>query len=151
MKSIYLLLIACFLCLSSCNFKTPNKEDKRLERILLINFDFYPSGCHDCPEYSINVSGNSLTVIYHHRLITRTINLSHKQYECLDLLLNNIQQQHPKTMYIDDSWGVTLRIDNVVVYKTDDFGYESCPKDIRALIAYLVYLSPTDIELRGFA
>ena len=151
MNRIYILIITCLVCISSCEIKTTNEKNEITESTLLINLDFYASGSDYDPIYSIRVVGDSMTVMATELHTTKTFRLSHKQEECLTILVKDMQVTRTEKRYIEDSWGITLRIDDTIIYKTDDFGYENTPKHIRALIAYLVYLSPIEIELREFS
>ncbi|MDR1876025.1 MAG: hypothetical protein LBQ84_00215 [Flavobacteriaceae bacterium] len=122
-----------------------------------ISLKFYPTGVIEDVRYSISIINDSLIVKNH---FPRNINdkneyitkLSNSQKYEINKLISfiNIQYQN-RDIFISDTWGVTLVINNQVFYEVDDFSFKSPPNEIRNLINYLVGLSPIKIDLYGFS
>ena len=149
-----ILLIFYSLCLTYCNSHgtketAPNLE-KQSKSILL---KFYPTGVIDDVRYSISVVGDSLIVKKSMSISDEVVYitlLTDRQTNKTSRLISAIKTQYLNTENFEDAWGVTLIINNCIVYEVGDFSFELPPNEVKNLIKYLVDLSAIKIALYGF-
>lgn len=158
MKELCILLLAVFpLCLTSCNSQEKRDEISKSENQgKSIMLSFYPTGGVEDLRYSISVVGDSLIVKNHRPTSTNDQReyvalLSDSQIDEIDSLASAIKVKYRNTDVLNDTWGVTLEIDNQVVYETSDFSFGLPPNEAMNLINYLVGLSAIKIDLYGFS
>jgi hypothetical protein len=121
-----------------------------------ISLKFYSTGVIDDVRYSIYVINDSLIA---KNYFTRNINdkreytdkLSTAQINKINELVSAIKIQYQELDILEDAWGVTLVINNHIVYEVSDFSFELPPDEIKSLIDYLVSLSSIKIDLCGFS
>lgn len=118
---------------------------------------FYPSGSPKNVMYSIIVNEDSIKA-ENHRPTKRNKKpryvgkLSFQERAKLDSLYNKIDTVPVIiTNPSEDTWAVSLFVDNKKIFEDDDFSFKSPPPDIRKLIEYLIKIGVIKIELYGFA
>lgn len=158
MKANYITLLFCVLCLMSCHSQEKSNNMSELEKQdISISLKFYPTGGIDDIRYSLLVINDSLIVQNHS---PRNINdqmefvlrLSNDQTKEIATLVSAIKTAcQNRDISVLDTWGVTLVINNQVVYEVDDFSFKLPPVEIKNLINYLVSLSAIKIDLYGFS
>ena len=77
--------------------------------------------------------------------------LTDSQTNKITRLISAIKTQYLNTENFEDAWGVTLIINNRIVYEVGDFSFELPPNEVKNLIKYLVDLSAIKIDLYGFS
>lgn len=158
MKNKYIILLLFYsLCLISCHSQDKrnamSKSENQKETISLI---FYPSGVIDDVRYSISVISDSLIVKNYFPININdkreyAVQLSNNQINEIDTLVSAIKMQYRNIGVFEDTWGITLIINNQVVYEVGDFSFNIPPNEVKNLINYLIRLSAIKIELYGFS
>jgi len=121
-----------------------------------ISLKFYPAGVIDNVRYSISVISDSLIVKNYFPININdkreyVTQLSNNQINKIDTLISAIKMQYRNTDVFEDTWGITLIINNQVVYEVGDFSFEQPPNEVINLINYLVSLSAIKVDLYGFS
>lgn len=158
MRKTYIILLFFYsLCLMSCHSQEKrdemSKSEKQKNSIIL---EFYPTGVIEDVRYSISVISDSLIVKNYFPINTKDQReyvalLSNNQINKIDTLVSAIKMQYRNTDTLEDTWGVTLMINNQVVYEVSDFSFKLPPNEVKNLINYLVSLSAIKIDLYGFS
>lgn len=158
MRKTYIILLFFYsLCLMSCHSQEKrdemSKSEKQKNSIIL---EFYPTGVIEDVRYSISVISDSLIVKNYFPINTKDQReyvalLSNNQINKIDTLVSAIKMQYRNTDILEDTWGVTLIINNQVVYEVSDFSFKQPPNEVKNLINYLVSLSAIKIDLYGFS
>ena len=130
-----------------------SKSEKQNNSIIL---KFYPTGVIDDVRYSISVISDSLIVKNYFPINIKDEReyvalLSNNQINKIDTLVSAIKMQYRNTDIFEGTWGVTLMINNQVVYEVGDFSFKLSPNEVKNLINYLVSLSAIKIDLYGFS
>ena len=142
---------------SACHSQEKRNEMSKSENQKnSISLKFYPTGVIDDVRYSISVINDSLIVKNYFPInindkreyITQ---LSNNQINKIDTLISAIKIQYRNTDISEDTWGITLIINNRVVYEVGDFSFKLPPDEVKNLINYLVSLSAIKIDLYGFS
>ena len=155
-KMSVILLFFYSLCLISCHLQENRREIKNLKKQNSIILKFYPTGVVNDVRYSISVIGDSF-VVKNSSPINISENkeyvalLSKDQVNKIDTLVSSIKLQYRDTVISEDTWGVTLLINNQIFYEVGDFSFKRQPEEVKNLINYLVGLSAIKIELYGFS
>lgn len=155
-KMSVILLFFYSLCLISCHLQENRREINNLKKQNSIILKFYPTGVVNDVRYSISVIGDSF-VVKNSSPINISENkeyvalLSKDQVNKIDTLVSSIKLQYRDTVISEDTWGVTLLINNQVFYEVRDFSFKRQPEEVKNLINYLVGLSAIKIELYGFS
>lgn len=156
-KTCIILLFFYSLCLMSCHSQEKRDEVSQTEKQKnTIILKFYPTGVIDDIRYSIYIIGDSLIVKNYFPINTKDQReyvalLSNNQIYKIDTLVSAIRMQYQNTDIFEDTWGVTLMINNKVVYEVSDFSFKLPPNEVKNLINYLVGLSEIKIDLYGFS
>ncbi len=152
-----ILLLFYSLCLTSCHSQEKRNEMSKSENQKnSISLKFYPTGVIDDVRYSISVISDSLIVKNYFPININdkreyAAQLSNNQINKIDTLVSAIKMQYRNTDIFEDTWGITLIINNQVIYEVGDFSFELPPNEVKNLINYLVSLSAIKIELYGFS
>ena len=155
-KTLVILLFFYCISLPSCHLQGKKELSQSNNHYYSILLMFYPTGVEEDVRYSISVVNDSLNV---KKFFSRDNNgtseyiaqLSYNQTKRLERLVSDIKTKYQNTDVIVDTWGVTLIINDQVVYETNDFSFELPPNEIKDVINYLVSLSKIKIELDGFS
>lgn len=156
-KTYIILLFFCSLCLMFCHSQEKrdemSKSEKQKNTIIL---KFYPTGVIDDIRYSLSVINDSLIIKNYFPTNSKDKReyialLSNNQINKIDTLVSAIKMQYRKTDISEDTWGVTLMINNKVIYEVGDFSFELPPYEVKNLINYLVDLSEIKIDLYAFS
>lgn len=157
MRNIHIILLFLFsLYFVSCHSQEKrnvmSKTEKQKSEIIL---KFYPSGGIYDVRYSISIIGDSLFVRKNPKCLNcpneYIAQLSKDQINKIDTLVSAVKIKHQNADSVEDAWGVTLMINNQIVYEVNDFSFDLPPNEIKDLIDYLVILSAIKIELYGFS
>ena len=158
MKKKYIILLLCYsLCIASCHSQEKRNEMSKSENQKnSISLKFYPTGAIDDVRYSISVINDSLIVKNYFPININdkreyVTQLSNNQINKIDTLISAIKIQYRNTDIFEDTWGITLIINNRVVYEVGDFSFKLPPNEVKNLINYLVSLSAIKIDLYGFS
>jgi hypothetical protein len=154
MKTSYIAVLFCVVCLTSCHSQEKSDSTLKLKnQDISISLKFYPTGVVDDVRYSIYIINDSL-IVENHTVNKKSVyktKLSNIQINDIDTLSSTIKTQCRSSDIVEDAWAVTLVINNKIVYEVNDFSFESPPNEIKNLINYLVSLSPIKIDLYGFS
>jgi len=171
MKTVYCILLSCLFFA----WGYPQAKNSVGKSDLRVSLLFYPSMTPaDDPVYSIDITNTSLVIKTHHLVAKNEYyrgKLTNDQYEKIRKLISALPQKYFQLddRIMGDIWGCTLKINNQVWYQNELFNYvpESTemqppwtqrpppkypdpppPKEFKALIDYIVSLSPISIELQ---
>ncbi len=152
MKSCLIVLLSVFMMFTSCNSTIESKEDKKKEKNITLEINFYSSSGGSLI-YTIFLSNNVLII---NNLNFKKYNykkfLSKNDIKKLNkLLLNLKQRKNIESEIILDSWRIELIFNNITYYNESDVKLETLPEDIKAIVDFFVRGSTVKIDLYGFS
>ncbi|MBQ4399185.1 MAG: hypothetical protein II829_06335 [Bacteroidales bacterium] len=118
-----------------------------------ISLYFYPSELSSFPVYSINIRNDSMFVSQKDNYDSISmLRLTHNQYSIVKSMASKlIFKYNWSDNWANDAWGCTLKVDNQVYYKDNNYSLNRTPTEIKLLINYIISLSPIRIDLYGFS
>ena len=142
------LLCSCFVSCHTHAKKTMAEKDG-----LDISLYFYPSELSSFPVYSINIRNDSMFVSQKDNYDSISmLRLTHNQYSIVKSMASKlIFKYNWSDNWANDAWGCTLKVDNQVYYKDNNYSLNRTPTEIKLLINYIISLSPIRIDLYGFS
>ncbi len=155
------IALLCLLFCSSC--ANSNKNEKKIKMdegsdSIKIEFYLYPTGNFNDVRYSVVVDRSILIVENHdtkngtkipHNTSQKTLSVI--QIEKIKALVKETKfMKEEEALVTEDTWGCKLIVDNITLFESTSFTYESL-NDNQTLITYILSLLPVKLELYGFS
>ena len=160
----YMYIIFTVVLLQACKVEkdenNSNFEKAKEENSSNVEISLYPTGSPGSPRYSIAVKDQYIifnAAILYEKTDVKSYKskLTKEQVEELERLVLRVKNKviSPRLSMSEDTWGMAMLVDNVLVFNAGDFSLEGneSPPDVKELYSYIIDLLPFEIFLYGFA